>query len=250
MKTTKPESKSHQRLRSRIQYLLTHLEIMDASIRVTIQNLKVGGDNGVLISKTIGVDCSRYKELDHPLTEVDRITNHSRSKNSESAIISAYTHFAEYLQGILTEMYEYNPLLVVGKAVGNHTLTFPEIVKLGDFAQLSSYMVSQVFRSLENERSTRRLLDRILANTGAKVAEKLVEDALSYLEMRHIFIHGAGIADELFVHQFGAKFSLNVGDKLPSDFVTSKATIEAVSKLCQAVDSELLKAGVLKPWAQ
>lgn len=242
------ETTSHQKWRSRIEYLREHLEISDASLRMTANMLRRHTDPKACISDALPIDCERYSYLNHPVSRRNRVIAHSRSKLSEFAVIATYTHFAEYLQGILSEMYEYNPLLVVGKAVGNHQISFPEIVKHGDFHKLSEFMVSQVFRSLENERSTGKLLDKILNNTGVTIPPAIRDDALYYLEMRHLFIHQSGFADKAFVTLYGSRSGLTKGAKLPTDFNNANAAITAASNLCREIDRELIKQGVVTPW--
>lgn len=234
-----PETKSHQRLRSRVQYLRTHLEVSDLAVRLLLASAGQCKDQSVLIPKGLALDCSRYTELDHPVSELDRLSSFSRSKNAEFALIAIFTYFSEYLSGILTEMFEFDPLLVVGKAVGNQSLTFPEIVKLGTREAIEAHMISAVFRTMENERSTKKLLERILANTGTTIDDTV---------MRHIFIHRNGIADDIYVQNYGPQIGVTSGDKLPTDFATAKASMEATLTLCGAIDAALLATKHVQSW--
>jgi hypothetical protein len=243
-----PETKSHQRLRSRVQFLRTHLELSDLAIRLLLNSAAKCEDQSESISAGLDLDCNRYVEMDHPIGELDRLSAFSRSKNAEFALIAIFTYFSEYLAGILSEMFHFDPLLVVGKAVGNQSLTFPEIVKLGTREAVEAHMVSTVFRTLENERSTKKLLERILANTNSNISEAVKSSALGFLEMRHIFIHRAGIADDIFVLNHGAQFGIAIGDKLPTDFATARASMDATLALCDAVDAELLRTNHVQSW--
>jgi hypothetical protein len=183
------ESKSHQKLRSRMQYLCIHLQTVDAALLVASRVISKNEKPKATISQALQCPSTKYTELNHPVSEQDRILSYSRARNSKYAIIALYTHFTEYLQGILGEMYEHKPLLVVGKAPPTYSIAFAEVVKLGSFESLSEHMVSRVFRSLEDERSTKKLLDRILSYTGVEIDEAVKNKVLGYLEMRHIFVH-------------------------------------------------------------
>ena len=56
------ESRSHQILRSRIEYLRTHMELADASLRLLFNGLnrKNASDQ---ISDALTIDCRRYTQI-------------------------------------------------------------------------------------------------------------------------------------------------------------------------------------------
>src|SRR5690349_13154071 len=72
------------------------------------------------------------------------IANHAIRRNAELAVQLLYTHFSEYLRGILLEMYAKRPLEVVDKA--QSTLRFHELVRLGSYQAICAHMVDHVFR--------------------------------------------------------------------------------------------------------
>jgi len=94
---------------------------------------------------------------------------------------------------------------------------------------------------LENERSTKKLLERILDNTKVDVDEGVKNNALRYLEMRHIFIHRAGVADEEFIRDYGSVIDLDAKGRLPRTFVVASAAIAAASLLCASIDGGLIQ---------
>lgn len=237
------ETKAHQIFRSRIQYLEMHLQTVDVSLSVMRRSVPSTSDEN--ITSALGFEPSKYGELNHPVKEKDRIINHSRARNSEYAVITLYGYFTEYLQNILSGIYQTKPLDVVGKAPKENTLSYVDIVKLGSYEAISGHMIGKIFRQLENERSTKELLDKILTKT-VSIDETIKTNALKYLDMRHLFVHSVGFIDQQFVDKYGKDVSLKVGDKLPTTYENARMAIEAVGLLCQTVDQELIKKGFVQ----
>lgn len=90
--------------------------------------------------------------------------------------------------------------------------------------------------------------ENILANTDSAIDNTTKSTALSYLEMRHIFVHRSGIADDIFVQNYGEHFGVTSGDKLPTEFATSRASMDATQVLCAAIDSELIRNNHVHSW--
>lgn len=237
------ETKAHQIFRSRIQYLEMHLQTIDVSLSVMRRSVPIPSDKNIVC--TLGFEPSKYGELNHPVKERDRIINNSRARNSEYAVITLYGYFTEYLQNILREIFETKPLDVVGKAPKENTLTYAEIVKHGSYEAISEHIIGKIFRQLENERSTKELLDKILTKT-VPIGETIKTNALKYLDMRHLFVHAAGIIDQQFVEKYGKDESLKVGNKIPTTYENARMAIEAVVLLCKTVDQELIKKGFVQ----
>jgi hypothetical protein len=113
------------------------------------------------------------------------------------------------------------------------------------YEAISELMIGKVFRQLENERSTKDLLDKILTKT-VSIDETIKTNALKYLDMRHLFVHAAGIIDQPFIDKYGKDISLKVGDKLPTTYENARAAIEAVDLLCRTVDQQLINKGFVQ----
>jgi hypothetical protein len=240
------ETKSHQKLRSRIQYLLLHMQTVDAALHVMRSAIPDPSEKKVTLVNALGFDKDKYCELNHPVDEKDRIINHTRARNSEYAIITLYRYFIEYLRNVLREIYIYKPLVVVGKAPPEYCLSYVEIVKLGSFDAISEKMVTDVFRHLEEKRNTKKFIKNMLAGI-ITVDEATKTNALKYLDMRHLFIHASGIVDQEYINKYGKELSLHVGENLPTTYDNARAAIEAVTLLCQVIDQELIAHGYVEP---
>jgi len=233
-----PETASYQRYRSRIEYLEQHLQLVDLALTKLFQTTRPQRHQPVTFLQALNVTSNRYGRLQHPVNHTPRLTNFSRAQNINHALVSLYRYFAEYLRGILGEIYETDPKLVVGKAP--QSLQFHEIVDLGTYEAVVERMVTTVFRKLENERSTTKLLDKILAHTGVNLPAAKKDAALPYLEMRHLVIHNHGKADQKFVAQYGQQFQLAVDQSLPGTFRTAAEAIRKVTDLLHEVDRQLI----------
>ena len=178
----------------------------------------------------------------------EALARHAMKRNNELAIQLNYTHLSEYLRSILGEMYLHNPLLVVGKASAG--LPFHEIVSLGNFDAISSRMVDHVFRTLEAQRSTRALIEKILERTGVELSPQVFNDAVYYLEIRHLIVHNSSLIDVKFEKRYSEKFKyIKEGNKLPMSQGLARKALLAIEKLCSTIDSSLIDGGYLKPFA-
>ena len=237
------ETATHQRFRSRLEYLLQHMQVVDVAISLAARQTKSQRSHGGTILSALGIVSGRYDRLNHPVKHDARIFNYSRSQNAEHALTALHRHSTEYLRGILGEMYSVNPLVVVGKAPG--TFQFQELVRLGNFEAIGQSMIDSVFRKLENERSTPKLLEKLLNHTGVHLDPIQQENALMYLEMRHLIIHNNGRVDHTFANRYGGSISLREGDRLPMQARTVQSAVRAVSTLVGDIDTQLLAGNLV-----
>ncbi len=217
---------------------------MDASLKNTSNWLSSYSIKNNPISEALGLPSSDYGHLKHPVKDYLRIFNYTRSKNIEFSILELYNAFKSYLKEILKEMYSKDPMKIVGK-VNTQSLTYVEIVTLGSYENISEKMTNSVFRKLEDEKSTPKLLEKILCHTSISLDESLKNKALMYLEMRHLIIHNDGKADERFKQSYGTLLRLKADDKLPTTFDTVREAIQCINSLSEAIDIDLITSGLL-----
>lgn len=240
-----PESKTHQRFRSRSEQLEMYLEAMDAAARVTSNLLGHASNADKDIDEVLPIDCSKYSRLNHPASHRARIYNYCRAKNTHSAIVELYGYFSEYMRDILKEIYQKDPMQVVGKSPKLLSMTFADLAKLNNIGELHTKMVEDVFRSLENERSITKLIDKMLNGTGAQVSQAEKDSVLPYLEMRHLIIHNNGKIDAEFEGKYGAAMNLKAGDKVPSVFLNADSAIKSVSAFVKKIDGEFIRMNMV-----
>lgn len=250
------ETTSLQQYRGAIDFLQTHLQLLDASLLQTIKALKSVTDNEKHINVALGLDIKKYNRLNHPKKQSNVIVRHSQKKNIEFAMLRMFNLFTNYLRGITKEMFDKKPMLVVGKAVINKNgedrdsvaLTYAEIIRLGNYENVQDKIVANIFRSIEELRSTSKLLDKILKDTKVSVPATITQDALTYLEMRHLFVHNNGMVDSKYAKTYGSKFTpqLKENTELPTKFETFSSALTAVTKLVTTIDAQLIANGMVE----
>lgn len=249
------ETTSLQQYRENINFLQTHIQLLDASL-IQTSKLLLGQTNPELdINKALNLNVKTYNRLNHPSKQQNAIIIHSQRKNIEFSILRLFNLFTAYLQNITKEMYNKNPMLVVGKAVINRngedkenlTMSYAEIVRLGTYENLQNQIVLNIFRSIEELRSTSKLLDKILKDTKVNISKAIIDDALTYLEMRHLFIHNHGLVDSKYAEAYGKKFTPILKDKkeLPTKFETFSKALTAITKLITEMDEQLIRNGMV-----
>jgi len=180
------------------------------------------------------------------------VFGHTKSKSGEFSYVELYNAFSAYMRAILKEMYRKEPTKIIHKAAGDKTIPFSKISELKTFENIENYVIESVFRKLEEERSTLKLLNKILENTKVTIDEDVKNKALMYLEMRHLFIHNDGQADAEFISKYSSiiKFKQDAktnNTKLPTDFTQVYTAIEAVQALLAEIDKQLLFSDFIDP---
>ena len=253
------ESKALQTLRGNIDWLKLDLQIIDVLCRKVIEDMKKYPVQEDHLSIALNVDSSKYEALNHPVCQSKIIFNQTINRRFEYAICQTYTFFTEYLHAILFEMYKHDRKKVLttimngyenqDKANNVKMLSVYEIIKLGTYENIEKKIIDDIFRKLEDERSTKKLLQKILkcADLISKVDESIIEQTLQYLELRHLIIHHKSIVDEKYATIYGSLFTpqLVTGNKIPRTFETCKNSFENTLKLCKLIDKELIYGGFI-----
>jgi len=233
-----PETSSLQRYRARIEYLEQHIQLMDMALITIARQTRRNRHSSLSVQEAAGFEASRYSRLNHPVKHSPRLISYSKYQNIRSGINSLYRDFSEYLRGILGELYRIDPLMVVGKAP--QSIQFQEVVKLIQNGCLEDKMIEDVFRKLENERSTIKLIERCLEHTSVVISDEIKNEAMAYLEMRHLHIHNGSKADQKYYDKYNDIVPVVVGNNLPANFHTISSAISAVSMLVFEIDRQLV----------
>lgn len=250
------ETVSLQQYRGAIDFLESHIQLIDASLSYVNGHINIRKDKDEKIFSAFGVEEKNYRKLNHPIKQLGTLLNASQKRTIEYSIVQLYNYFSNYLKSILGEMYKKDPFLVVSKAVHaktgeeikSFTFTYAELIKLGNFEDIKEKMISRIFRSLEELKSTSQLLEKILAKTKVVIPDDIKNQGLMYLEIRHLIIHSQNIIDEDYEKRYGVNFTpdLKSGDKIPLNYILFKDGISAISNLVSAIDLELIRHGLVE----
>ncbi len=137
-----------------------------------------------------------------------------RQKSAGSRKI-ALTHLrrsvaSSFIKDLYEDVGAYLTALIAGAArngmtperlIGEHRVTFEanDVLKCKSIDEVLALVAQSVFRKLEDERSTLKVLQAIDKKLGLGVDESYRTAALPFLEMRHLLVHRDGIADDTFV---------------------------------------------------
>ena len=244
------ETKSYQIYTSKVRYMVMHTQLLDASLSMS-KNASAKKHWKKTIAQAINVKnpCSEI-QAPNISSERNRVFAFSRSKIYEQTIIDLYRFFSEYMKNLIKEFLDgdYDSLLNSVAQNKDNKMEFIKILKLNDFDAIKDEMARIIFRRFENERSTPELLNKILTYACITIPESIKEDALLYLEIRHLIIHNASVADEAYkIRNTANKVELLDGDKISFTYKLFDNAVNAINALCQMLDTELLKKMLVKP---
>jgi hypothetical protein len=151
------------------------------------------------VDKVKHTKLAKRVNTDHSRTLV---ANHLKSSIRASFIKSIYEASSVYFQDILK--------IVIKKGVnterllGEHNKSFSckEIIELGSYSKIQDAIALGIFRQLENERSTKALIEKMAKKLGLSIANETVNKAMPYFEIRHKLVHSEGKADKIFCTNF------------------------------------------------
>lgn len=133
-----------------------------------------------------------------------------------------------------------------GRLVGEHKFSVDanEILKCGSWDAIVAMVTRDLFRKLENEKSTKALLEKIDAKLDLKADAKIIQTALPYLEIRHLLVHQDGKVDDAFVKAHPG-FGVKSGDYIDLTHELVSNTRTAVVALVRHFDEKIVKAKLL-----
>lgn len=244
-------SKSLQSFEGKIRSLRQHAQLSDVAFaavnKVCIQN----SGNGQTIAKTLGTTTAKHPQLNIPneSRDISRVFATSRIKVNEQALIELYSFFADYVSGVIRELVDKDPNRILGfvPPQNNTDLSYKDILTLGNYNAILDEIAKRVFRALEDERSTPKLLKKFIKTAKLNVPVNIQQNALVFLETRHLIIHNNSKADAKFnaLNNTGLVQVNATNKKIAINYTLTSAAIDAVSLLCRTLDVELVRVGLI-----
>ena len=152
------KSKGYQRFNNRLDYFLTDCETSEAFF---INKEEIKGDGSYIFK---GISKPTFNKLvNRSNSEGSRqiVVNHIRSTILTSFIKELYEEVTEYFKYILTQGVKNGVDSL--RIVGEHKVSFKanEILEKNSLDEVLEMVISSIFQSLENERSTIGLLSKV-----------------------------------------------------------------------------------------
>lgn len=239
---------------SKVRNLKQHTQLLDLALTISRESCtqkRKGGKSKGTIGKDLGAKQNSHLHLNHPndAKNVNRIFAYSRSKMNEQVIVDLYRIFSDYIVNVMREIFSKNPshLLSLVSSKEDKVMNFKEILDAGNFQSLKDQMSLKIYRTLERLQSTPKLLDKIIKVTNINVPKDKLDDALMYLEIRHLIIHNNSKADNKFkqMNKAGLVRINSANNRIIIDYPLANAAITSVFVLCKIIDDELIAKGLV-----
>jgi hypothetical protein len=125
-------------------------------------------------------------------------------------------------------------------------MQFQEIARLETYEAVRDHMFNRVFRKLQTERSTSKLVRKILAHTNVLVNEKILDEAVFYIDIRHLIVHNASRIDIAFSEKYQGRMQyMSDGNRININVGLAKKGNNAIWALCEEIDRALVVNGYI-----
>lgn len=244
-------TKSWQIFETKLRDLKQHTQLVDLSLALSQKQCKSKIEEYCKIASALNAKPKSHLQLNLPNTpqEISRVFAFSRMKLNEQAIIELYRLFTDYISNIIAEIFKKDPNKLLGALTNKDekSLYFHDIIRLGNYDAILEEMTKKIYRQFENTRSTPKLLDKIISITKINIPNEIKEEALLYLEIRHLIIHNYTKADSKFTKMNNAnKVTINTSNnKISMNYQLANNATIAVFKLCKTIDDELITKNII-----
>ena len=170
--------------------------------------------------------------------------SHLKATLCASFLKDIYEDLTAYMQSVLEAAARNG--LDPNRLIGEHKVQLDanDVLAAKTWPGVVHMVAESVFRRLENEKSTKDVIQKINAKLNLGVSQARVNAALPYLEMRHLFVHADGVADNLFCKNF-PKFGAKAGTKIALDFSMLRNAKKAVLALVEELDAKIVVNNVV-----
>ena len=121
-----------------------------------------------------------------------------------------------------------------------------EILNASDVFQLKELFAKRILRGLEQKRDSLDLIQALYKMLGKSIT-KAVDDAMPYLEMRHLLVHNGGKYDQKFVDKYGEHFEgVKNGAGIILNFEIMKSAAKRLRALVREVDKFVVEGKFIR----
>ena len=233
-------SNGYRRFKSRLDYFLTDKEFVD----VIVKNKELLKGNDVIFA---GVTAKKHPVLSKRTNSADSrilVVAHLRKTIYVAFMKDMYEEVAEYMRYVLREGAING--VDANRLVGEHNVNMKanDILLLSKRKELVSHIMEQIFQKLESERSTIELLKKINDKLGLKIENNLINDALPFLEVRHILVHSDGKPNQDFKRKYPT-IKLDAKGKVELNARFVESAYSSINSLLLAMDQAMIESGYI-----
>ncbi len=237
-------SKAYHAFTQKLSYFDDDLELMDVLHKAVISgDLTEQGSQHVLkhVDPAKHTHIARRKNSDGSRKIV---INHIRSTLYSSYVKDIYEELTHYLRTILTQASRngFNS----GRLIGEHSFKMDAkaVMELGNWDQVCQMVTESVFQSLEAEKSTLKLLEKMATKLALNIDNQLISAALPYLEARHFLVHTDGKVTRDYINTYP---QIQIKDGYVAlNFAFIEGLRSSVKALVAEYDKEVINGNLLK----
>lgn len=234
-------SKGLHKFQSRIGYFSVDLEMVNV-IRNNIDKIK--GEEVIFegVTKRTYPQLYAYANTDNAR---DKVICHLRKTIYVSYIKEIYEEVTEYIRYILYQgaKTSTNLLRLVGEHNKSHYDAYT-ILTANSYDKLVHSVIDSIFQQLENERSIIDLIKKTIKKLDLDVDSDIVEQAVPYLEIRHIYVHTDGVPKQEFLNKY-PHIKLDKKGRIGLSRDLLQKTKTRITALLQSVDNSMIAKGFL-----
>jgi len=239
------KTKAYQSFKGKLDYFDDDLDFIDIlAINVTKNTLTEQNSNFIFKNLNPEKHIHLSRRQNKP-TSRKQVMAHLKATVYAAYVKDIYEELTHYLQKVLSDFAISH---ADGKRlVGDHSTNIDAatILSLGSWENICRYVSKKVFQALENERSTKKLIDKMAKKLNLQISQTIFNDALPYLEVRHCLVHSDGKADNDFIKDF-PDIQLDTKGFIILNFSFIREFRKRVHNLVLEFDAKILAADLLE----
>ncbi len=238
------KTKHYLRFLNRANHLDADIELADA--------IAIAVKGGALSQTSGGPLFDSVVEDQHPILHARTSNYHNRrlavrhlkATLCSSFIKDLYEEVTAYLKASLKAAALNG--LAPGRLIGEHVVEFTanQVLGAGGWDAVVELVSESVFRKLEEEKSTLKLLQKMNSKLGLGIPDAVIQEALPYLEIRHFLVHSDGVPDAAFCRKHSV-LNFKPGEKAPLDYALIQAARTKVYHMISAFDARIVKLKIV-----
>lgn len=235
------KTKAFVRFLNRVQHYSADLELVDVFAR-SANKLATG--KGYMFD---AVSPSHHPVLSKRGSAKGSRTNaltHLKATLGASHIKDLYEDLSEYLRTVLTICARRG--VQPARLVGSHRFEVDAktLLELGSWDAIVEFVSKRIYRSIEEERSTKELVRKMSAKLGLNIDQSFIDQALPYLDARHLLVHEDGRVDEKYARDYPA-LGLKHGEFIKTDYQFVSDASSAIIALVREFDRQIVATGMI-----
>lgn len=236
-------TKAFRRFEQRITSYYEDLELTDLLVSRFMRS-RHSQDS---LSVSLGSDAQRHPYLARRVNNRSSKTicgTHLKATLHTAYIKELYEDFSEYISNIMANaaLAGVDPSRFIGNVKVDVKAT--DLLKAGSWDVVVRLISDDIFRKLENERSTIELIRKSIDRLGLNINIQTLNDAMPYLDARHIFVHRDGKTDDDYRRKYpGIRLRDN---KIIADFSLVSSARQTIWDLAKAIDDNIIAANLVR----